>query len=462
MQYQKPVLVQEQKLRMSPQLYQSIQLMALPLHELKLQIQEEIEKNPALEVLDEKPDESIDEQPERDLEVEEYFENSSDPGYSRRLDQEASDSKQQFLEGALTHPESLQDHLQWQLRLQPIPSDWVELGELLIQNLDGDGFHREPPETFIPSEYEDALPEVLALIRQFEPVGTCVADYKESLRVQASLDPNAPDGVVTILSKYLELLERNKTAEIAKKMKVEEDAVLQILEYIRTLNPFPGREYSTESPRYVLPDLQVTMRDGEFVLILNDEEIPVLGLNPFFEGLLKDKEKSGTGKREVKKFVNASVKDARWFIRSIKQRNETLLKIAKAIIEFQREFFLRGPKYLVPLTLKDIANAVDVHETTVSRITTAKYVQTEWGIFELKHFFSNSISGAGSGGSRYSKEAVKEIIREIIEEDLAADSSNHLSDQKISDILKKRGINLARRTVAKYRRELKILSSYDR
>jgi RNA polymerase sigma-54 factor len=199
------------------------------------------------------------------------------------------------------------------------------------------------------------------------------------------------------------------------------------------------------------------MKEGEFFLILNDEEIPVLGINPFFTEIMKNgKEKS---EKNLKAFVNSNVKDARWFIRSIHQRNQTLLKIAKAIVEFQRDFFIKGPKYLVPLTLKDIAEEVEVHETTVSRITTAKYVQTEWGIFELKHFFSNSISGAGSQGSRFSKEGVKEIIREIIEND---SSDKHLSDQKISDLLKKQGINIARRTVAKYRNELDIDSSYRR
>jgi RNA polymerase sigma-54 factor len=202
------------------------------------------------------------------------------------------------------------------------------------------------------------------------------------------------------------------------------------------------------------------MREGELVIILNDEEIPALSINPFFEEVSSQPASKDSEQKAARRFANSSVKDARWFIHSIQLRNQTLLKTARAIIDFQRDFFVKGPKYLVPLTLKDIAAEVGVHEATVSRITTAKYMQTDFGIFELKYFFSNSISGTGSTGSRFSKEAVKETIKEILEEE--SKSGKHLSDQRISDLLKKQGISIARRTVAKYRKELDISSSYDR
>lgn len=454
MQYQKPVIVQEQKLKMNPQLYQSIQLMALPIQELRFSIQEELERNPALEVLDDKSDVSLDDS-EPQTEEEEYFENTSDPGYSGPLDQAASDSKQKFIEGALARPESLQEHLMWQLRLQPIPKKWFDVGELLILNLDDNGFYREDPANVVPSAHLSLVPDVQKMVQSFDPVGVCTKDYRESLVVQAQASPEAPPRTVEVIRDYLDLLERGKYLEIARKLKTSEQDVQKVLEFVRTLDPLPGRKYSTESPTYVIPDLMIKIKDGEFVIILNDEEIPVLGVNQFFTDVLKDHVQKRD--RELRNFVNTNVKNARWFIRSITQRNETLLKIAKAIVEFQRDFFLRGPKYLVPLTLKDIANEVSVHETTVSRIANQKYVQTEWGIFELKYFFSNSISGAGSRGSRFSKEGVKQIIKEIIQQD-----SKNLSDQKIADILAKRGINLARRTVAKYRKELDIQSSYER
>lgn len=456
MQVQRPVLVQQQKLRMNPQLYQSIQLMALPIQDLRFRIQQEIEQNPALEVVEERSTVSLEEVDNTPSEEYDYFENTSDPGYTRSYDTEASDSKQQFMEGALSRPESLQDHLLWQLRLQPIPESDFELGELLIHNLDENGFHLEDPHSLVPESRHESLERMAQMIQGFEPVGTCVSDYRESLLVQARLRDDMPEGADTVIEQHFDLLEREKYREIARKMKITEEQVHEALEFIRTLTPFPGRKYSTESPRYVIPDLLVTMKEGQFVIVLNDEEIPVLGINPFFDQM----NNSNSEQKDVNRFVKSSVKDARWFIHSIQQRNQTLLKVARAIVEFQRDFFLRGPKYLVPLTLKDIATTVDVHEATVSRITTSKYVQTEWGIFELKYFFSNSISGAGSKGSRYSKAAVKERIREILEEDKGEEK--HLSDQRIADLLKQRGITIARRTVAKYRKELDISSSYDR
>jgi len=452
-QVQKPALVQEQKLKMNPQLYQSIQLMALPVQELKFRIQQELENNPALQVVEDRSSVSLEEVTDvpADRDIYEYFENTSDSGY-QGYDDEAGEAKRRFMEGALSRPESLEEHLLWQLRLQPISERDFEVGELLIRNLDANGFHLEAPQSLVRAEEEERLHRLMEMIRTFEPVGTCVRDYKESLIVQSRLSHGAPEGTEEIIAYHLEKLERGKTAETARAAGMTEEQVRECLSFIRTLTPFPGRLFSSDQPTYVVPDLLVTMREGQFVIILNDEEMPVLGIDPFFERVEKE---GGDGSR----FARSSSREARWFIRSVQQRNQTLLKVARAIVEFQRDFFLRGPKHLIPLTLKDIANEIGVHEATVSRITTGKYMQTEWGIFELKHFFSNSISGAGSNGSRFSKEGVKEILKEILAEE---GDGRHLSDQKLSDLLKKRGINIARRTVAKYRQELDVGSSYDR
>ncbi|WP_319415939.1 RNA polymerase factor sigma-54 [Marispirochaeta aestuarii] len=456
MQYQRPVLVQQQKLKMSPQLYQSIQMMALPIQELRQKIREELERNPALEIVSEKQALSIDEN-RPNTEDFDAFENSSDPGYNQSRDREAGDRKQKFLEGALSRSESLHDHLLWQWQLQPIDRDLYETGELLIQNLDHNGFHIEEPSTFLSPRQMERFQEAAERIRQLEPAGTCTANFKESLIVQARLSPAAPDRIEEVIEKHMELLERGRYQDVARKMHIDLEDVDEILEFLRTLNPFPGRLYSSDEVRFVVPDVMVVMLDGEYQPILNDEEVPVLGINDFYTQLLR--ENKARDQKEVRSFVRDHVKDAQWFIRSVTQRNQTLLRISKAVVEFQRDFFRRGPKYLKPLTLKDIAQAVDVHETTVSRIANSKYIQTEWGIFELKYFFTNSISGAGSTGSQFSKEGVKHRIREIIEEH---SSSKRLSDQKIADILAERGIKIARRTVAKYRQELDILSSYDR
>ncbi|MFP4375621.1 MAG: RNA polymerase factor sigma-54 [Spirochaetales bacterium] len=455
MQYQKPALIQGQQLKMNPQLFQSIQLMAMPIQELKYRIEEELQANPALEVVEDNSTVSI-EETERGATTEEYdyFEDSSDPGYtSSSYDDAASDNKRSFMEGALSKSESLHEHLLWQLRLQPISTREFEIGEILILNLDDNGFHREPVESLFEDDELKSVRRMIEMIRGFEPLGTCVADYRESLLVQARADLSRPEASDAIIEKHLDLLDRGKHEEIAKKLKVDLNDVAEAREFIKSLTPFPGRLFSSDQPTYVVPDVMVVMREGQFVLIMNDEEIPVLGVSDQFSGI-------GHGSaKDVQRFVKSKVKDARWFIHSIRQRNETLKKTARAVIEFQRDFFYRGPKYLVPLTLKDIAGEVGVHEATISRISNGKYMQTEWGIFEIKYFFTNSISGAGSTGSRFSKEGVKQIIKEILEEE---GSDQAMSDQQIANLLEQRGIKLARRTVAKYRKELDISSSYRR
>ncbi|ADK83130.1 RNA polymerase factor sigma-54 [Sediminispirochaeta smaragdinae] len=461
MQYQKPVLIQEQRLKLSPQMLQSIQLMALPITELKLRIAEEIERNPALEVLEDRSQVSY-EEIDHSTRSEEYdfFENSSDPGYSKSYDSEASDAKQKFLEGAIARSESLHDHLLWQLRLQPLDEEDFAVGEKLILNLDDNGFHIEPIEELFPDSECQRVRRMIALIHEFEPTGICVADFRESLLLQISLDPEAPPYADDIVANHLPALEKNRIQEIARDLSASVQEIEEAVAFIRRLTPFPGRLYSNETPHYVVPDVSVRLEEGEFKIYLNDIEIPVLGISAFYAGLQNGKKHhTADHEKSAQKFAGDHVREAEWFINSIRQRNRSLMKIAKAIIEFQRDFFLKGPKYLVPLTLKDIAEEVSVHETTVSRIANAKYMQTEWGIYPIKYFFTNSISGAGSSGSRFSKEGVKEMIREILENDTG---KKRLSDQKISDLLKEKGVSIARRTVAKYRNELNIDSSFDR
>jgi len=454
LQFQRPSIIQEQRQKLSPQMIQSIRLMALPLQELKEEIQQEIETNPALEVIEDRSTmslESIPEESEADSEANQRFENSSDPGFSRSSDDD-SDSKRMFLEGAITSPETLQEHLLWQLRLQPLPQEKREIGERLIQNLNADGFHKEDPYQLCKSHSKASVDAVMAIIRGLEPMGVCVQDFRESLVVQAELIPETPHGTIEIVRDHIELLEHGKHQEIQKRLKLSDQEMDTALAFIKGLNPFPGRQYSAEETKYVTPDVQVKLKEGEFVIIINDEEIPVIGINPFFDRLSAEKHDKVT---DV--FVKDNIRKARWFIQSIQQRNRTLLKVVRSIVEFQRPFFSRGPKYLAPLTLKDIATEVGVHETTISRIAGKKYVQTDWGIFELRYFFTNSISGSGSRGSRFSKSGVKQVIKELIETE-----KNAMSDQDITELLARKGIKLARRTVAKYRGELNVDSSFGR
>ncbi len=458
MQYQKPVLRQEQKLKLTPQLYQAISLMALPIQELRNKIQEEIEKNPALEIVEDNSVVSLDEITKKDDEnsiIEETF----DFSFSRNRRNSSEDLKRQFMEGTLSRAESLYDHLMWQLRLQRISEDEQRIGELLIQNLDDNGFHIDAPEVLVKEFEIKILTDIMKLIQNFDPIGVCTKDFKESLLVQIKNHYEPNPYAQKIIDEYIKLLEKGKLSEIAKKMKISEEEVKEAVVFIKTLDPMPGRNYSTETPKYVIPDIMVKLKDGEFIIVLNDEEIPVLSVNPFFKEINEDKNQSESGAKELNKFVTANINDARWFIRSIGHRNETLLKTTKAIIEFQRNFFRNGPKFLAPLILKDVAREIEVHEATVSRVTSGKYIQTEWGIFELKYFFSNSITGSSSSGSKFSKQAVKEIIKEMIIDNL---EEKQLSDSKIAEILLQRGIKIARRTVTKYRRELNINSSFLR
>jgi len=456
---------------MNPQIYQSLKLMELPLVDLRDKIEEELEKNPALEVVDDRSTVSLSEDEPQQKEIEEYFETSSDSGftYSSSAGAAASDEHRRFIEGALTRPETLQQHLLWQLQLEPIDDELRSVAAILIQNLDDDGFHKEPPETlFKKSDMFPVVPpprldEAIRLVQSLDPAGCCSADYKESLKAQIALLRGAPDCIGCSLD-HLELFEKGKFSAAAKKMHCGEDEARACYKMMQKLSPFPGRRFAADETRFVIPDIQVA-RDpnsekGDFVIILNNEVIPVLGISPFFKelepgGRKNDAADSAYGK--AREFARENIREARTFIKSLALRNRTLMLVCQALLEFQRPFFEKGPQHLVPLTLGDIASRLGIHEATVSRAANGKYMQTEWGIFELRYFFTNSISGTGSGGSRFSKGGVKAIIQELVNTE-----EKSLSDLDITELLAQRGIPLARRTVAKYRKELDLGSSYSR
>jgi RNA polymerase sigma-54 factor len=376
------------------------------------------------------------------------------------------------LEGVLSRPETLQQHLLWQLQLEPADSELRAVAAVLIQNLDDDGFHKEPPDAlFKQTEQFPIIPpprleEAMHLVRALDPAGCCTANYRESLKAQISL-LNGPDCLECALDQ-LELFERGKIAEAAKKMHCGEGEARACLDIIKKLAPFPGRSFTAAEIRFVVPDVQVVRDGNDFSIIINNEVIPVLGINPFFKKLETRGKPSVSGKaageskaenadRTAQNFARDNVREAKFFMNSIAMRNNTLKLVAQSLVEFQKAFFMKGPQHLVPLTLGDIAEGLGIHEATVSRTANGKYMQTEWGIFELRYFFTNSISGAGSDGSRFSKEGVKAVIQELI-----GAEKHSLSDSDIADLLARRGISLARRTVAKYRKELDLGSSYTR
>ena len=436
---------------MNPQMLQSIKLMELPIAELRERIEEELERNPALELLEDKSIVPLNETEAKTSEKYEYFEATSDPG---RRGAQKSEEHRQFIEGALTRSETLQEHLLRQLQLEPIDGELKNIAETLIQNLNDDGFHKEKPETLFPV-HTPRMNEAMKLVQGLEPAGCCVSDYRESLKTQIAISQDAPAEIPDIekLLDNLELIEREKYSVLARQLKLDEEDTVLICEYIKKFSPFPGRAFFSmlNETRFVVPDIKVVRDSDQFTINLNDEAFPVLGINSNFEKFGESKDKA------ARDFAKENIREARLFISHLSQRSRTLIRVANAILEFQRSFFINGPKYLAPLTLGDIARELDIHETTVSRTANGKYMQTEWGIYEIRYFFTNSISGSGSSGSQFSKESVKEIIKEII-----ASENRLLSDLEISSILSSKGIALARRTVAKYRKELDMGSSYNR
>ncbi|MDR0639051.1 MAG: RNA polymerase factor sigma-54 [Spirochaetaceae bacterium] len=451
----------EQGLRLSQQMLHSIKLMELPVMELRERIEAEVAANPALDVVEESKEDAPREKPYTDDGDENFFETAiMMPLYANRASSGEDDEKRQFLEGAVSRPESLQDHLLWQFRLQTLNGDVRRIGELLIGNLDEDGFHLVSPAELLPGEDPGKIGAALSVIRALDPQGCATSDYRESLAVQGRLRFGGENGSnaecarsgveIEMLLPYLGELEKGKFSLVAKLTGIKAERAAFLFTCIKELSPFPGRQYSggvdsEAGVRFVVPDIEVYRKDGELVIRLNDDEIPALQVNPFFAELKKYKQDD----QSTRDFVNENIANAKWFINAVQRRNHTLLRVTRAIVERQKAFFEKGSAHIAPLTRHDIAETLELDDSTISRMASSKYIQTEWGIYGMGHFFSNAITGQGSQGSPFSKTGVKEVIREII-----AHSEKHASDSEIARILEERGIKIARRTVAKYRNEL--------
>jgi RNA polymerase sigma-54 factor len=428
-------LVQSQRLALRSELLQSVMLMELPIADLRAKIEEELQKNPALEVKEDKSVVSFE-----------------------RLDKKTTDCKntaysdghKEFMEGMLSRPQTLQDYLLWQLNLAPVAKKVRDAGNLIIQNLSNDGFHIEDVNFLLKNNSAKDVQKALVLVQSLDPQGCAATDYKESLIIQARLrfgDKTANE--IQKILPYLSDFEKGKFLLATRKTKISEDELEELFEKLKTLSPFPGRQFTGSlGTRYVVPDVSVIRKDDEFKIIINNEEIPVLKVSKSFLDNYDVK------KSDERSFIRNSIKDAKLFITSLNRRNKTIFKVSRAIVYYQKDFFEKGPKYLHPLTLRKIAEKLELHETTISRAANGKYMETEWGIFEIRHFFTNAI---GDENADFSKGGVKEIIREII-----TNEKDNLSDNNIVEILKKSGISIARRTVAKYRNELELGSSYER
>lgn len=457
-------LSQKQQLKLSPQLLQSFELMALPLAELQQKIKSEIESNPALE-LPSSWDFSYERfsqqsQQKESSKVDDTYSDSSSYGsdYGGGYDYEASDRQQKFMENALSEEETLQEHLLSQLGCESLSEEEYTVGQILITNIDANGFFLEDPHDILTSQQAAHLQKLLKILHQFEPAGVAVKDWRESLILQATLKGLKDEDLVhfkALVNDNLELMRAGKQSQVAKNLGIDEMELDALYSFLKTLTPFPGQGFASGPQQYVIPDLSIKAEDGELVLSMNNSSLPDLRVSADFEALAQDLGNTDEAKK-AQQYIQNQLKSANSLIFQIQVRNQTLYRLAQVLLVQQRDFFLFGPQYIKPLTQKEVAAQIGVHETTVSRISTAKWIDTDWGIISVKKLFSNAV---GDEGAELSKQAAKETIRQILEEH---QGQKALSDQKISDILKERGISVARRTVAKYRNELNIDPSFIR
>lgn len=455
-----------QKLVLTPQLQQAIKLLQLTRMELQEQVNQELCENPVLEEIqygqengggeEGDPVQEVDNIADTILKGMERDENwgSYSPSYSGSFTD--SDEKQHFIENTYAKKTSLLDHIMWQLRMNSIDDDEFRVGTIIAGNLNDDGYLTISIEEVAErGESEPSFAEgVLKKIQLFDPVGVASRNLKECLKVQAECYNVSDPVVISLIDNYLPKLLNKNYGYLAKKLGVSKEAVLEAVEIISSFEPKPGRPFITEEPRYITPDVYVFKFDNEYVVTLNDNGLPKLRINNYYRNILKDGSDVPESTRD---FIRERIKSATWLIKSIQQRQRTMYKVSKSIVSHQLDFLEKGEKYLKPLVLRDVAQDVEVHESTVSRVTNGKYIHTPRGVFELKFFFTSRVSSTSEDGE--SMESVKSRIKEIIS---GENPKKPITDKQIVEVLKGKGIFIARRTIAKYREMMGILSSAGR
>jgi len=468
-------LRQRQQLVMTPKLQQALKLLQMPSIELQQMLKQEIMENPLLEEIedyeevveeteekessdgdgaeetaqaeaDTKPDGG--EAGEEQVDWDEYF----NAGFELGRAGAEEEQQEEFFEKVPVAKQSFTDQLMGQMRIATDDQKTLMIGDYIIGSLDESGYLtcslEEVVGTFNVS-LED-VDRVLELIQSFDPPGVGARNLQECLLLQLRFRGEDDTLAATIIRDHFEEFKQKKYVEIARKLKVSVQDIQDQCKQIATLDPKPGLEVVAEDPKYVIPDLVVENVDGKYVVYLNDRNVPRLRVSQHYHDELMGKVRNGDN--DAREFINARLKSAKWLIQTIEQRRRTMVKVMECIVRKQREFFDKGTAFLKPLTLQQVASEIGMHESTVSRVTTNKYVQTPRGVFELKFFFSSSLTT--TDGEEVSAKSAKDQIRRIIE---AESPRSPLSDQKIADMLKKDGLNIARRTVAKYREQLNIL-----
>lgn len=457
-------LSQTQKLIMTPELRQAIQILQFNNVELMEFIYKQLEVNPFLESVDNKNQEdNPSEDREQDSnyeksdshdeidwkEITEKYDDLSYKAYEKNVD---SDEKQSF-ESYTSKKMSLKDHLMVQLGVSVVTKKEKRIGEFIIESLDNKGYLGCSVQDVSLLLNEDAveIERVLRLIQTFDPVGVGARNLSECLMIQLKEKGIQDKNAYIIAENYLEDIATNKVQKIAKELKISVTRVQSICDIIKMLEPKPSRGFIVDSDniRYIVPDVTVEKINDEYIIIVNDNNLPTLTISNFYRSMINNLDD-----KEANKFLSDKLNSSMWLIKSIEQRRMTLYKVTESILKFQRKFFDEGKTALRPLVLKDVADDIGVHESTVSRATNGKYVQTPRGLFELKYFFASSISEAAGDG--ISSTSVKTQIQKLINDE---NSQKPLSDQKIAEILSEEGINISRRTVAKYRDEMRIPAS---
>ena len=463
-----------QKLILTPSLQQAIKLLPMSTIELSDLLNQEMVENPLLEEVPteelqpadaapaaEKPAEAPPQTSAEkndtwdDADYEYFFGDYLDDGYRPRTPTEVKELPP--IENTLATSASLADHLMWQLSIQSDNEQLRELGSAIIGNLDDDGYLVASVEEIaaMGDWSVEAVTRALAHIQTFDPIGVAARDLQECLLLQ--IRHLGLEGTPTekIVSEHLRLLQNHQVPELARRLGLTIDELKDHIEIIKHLDPKPGSRYNPSQSQYVIPDVYVVKVEDHYEVFLNEEGLPQLRISPVYRRLL-DKSASENN-AETRAYVKDKFRSALWLIKSVDQRQKTIHKVATSIVNFQRDFLDHGIEHLRPLVLRDVANDIGMHESTVSRVVNNKYMHTPQGVYEMKFFFHSGISS--SYGESVSSVTIKQRIRKIIE---AEDPRKPLSDSKIVSILQREGLMLARRTIAKYREELKIPTSNQR
>lgn len=483
-----------QQLTMTPQLQQAIRLLQLSTLDLQQEIQEALESNPMLERQEDGDDfdnsdpmaDNAESKPVAEAQDNSFQESTAsaetleEGEWNERIPNElpvdtawediyqtsasslpASDDDEWDFTTRTSTGESLQSHLLWQLNLAPMSDTDRLIAVTLIDSINGQGYLEDSLEEICAGfdpELDIELDEVEAVlhrIQQFEPAGIGARNLGECLLLQLRQLPADTPWMAEaqrLVSDFIDLLGSRDYSQLMRRMKLKEDELRQVIELVQSLNPRPGSQIESSEPEYVVPDVIVRKDNDRWLVELNQEAIPRLRVNPQYAGFVRRADTSADNT-----FMRNQLQEARWFIKSLQSRNETLMKVATQIVEHQRGFLDQGDEAMKPLVLHDIAEAVGMHESTISRVTTQKYMHTPRGIYELKYFFSSHVSTAEGG--ECSSTAIRAIIKKLV---AAENQKKPLSDSKIAGLLEAQGIQVARRTVAKYRESLGIAPSSER